>query len=372
MVHIFSSPLHDTASVMNKREHLQAEFDKLQEQYPDYTLCFIATGGTENAFLASLLSGEIHAPFLILSDGYHNSFAASFEISSYLEKHCHKHKLINFPLAEEITLDASQPLRGAAPVALGEPYSDPRVLNYLRNSRIGLIGGASSWLISSDVDIEAVSLRFGCKFECIDIKELETEFKALEPDGERLLDAEKMYYALKNVVLRHKLTALTIKCFDLLDSCKTTSCLALSRLNDEGIVSGCEGDIPALWTMMVAYASSGFAPFMANPSSSNSAEGSVDFAHCTIPLKMTLNHSLPTHFESGISVGIAGKLPLGNYTVMKIGGARLDKINICHGKIVANTVLDARCRTQVRFVFDSADDYERFMNARLGNHIVIF
>lgn len=372
MVHIFSSPLHDTASVMSKREYLKEKFSELEAQYPDYTLCFIATGGTENEFLASLLSGAIHAPFLILSDGYHNSFAASFEICSYLEKHCHKHKLINFPLAEEITLDASQPSRSEAPRAETNPYSNPKVRNYLRDSRIGLIGGASDWLISSDIDQDAVSMHFGCKFIPVDILELEAEFKALQPSGERLEDAEKMYRALKTIVLRHRLTALTIKCFDLLDSCGTTACLALSKLNDEGIVSGCEGDIPALWTMMVAYACSGFAPFMANPSSSNSAEGSVDFAHCTIPLKMTLSHSLPTHFESGISVGIAGKLPLGEYTVMKIGGARLDKINICHGRIVANTVLDARCRTQVRFVFDSANDWARFMDARLGNHIVIF
>lgn len=371
MAHIFSSMLHDTASVMEKREFIKSELTRLEAENPGWTVCFIATGGTENDFLEALQEGRIHAPFIIVSDGYHNSFAAAFEICSYLEKHCHKNQLLNYPLQEEVALDTEAPSRDTAVEIPVNPYQNTKVVNYLKNSCIGLIGGASSWLISSDVDTEAVSMRFGCKFKRIDIAELEGAFIAQGPTGDRIGDAEKMYLALKNIVAKYKLTALTVKCFDLLDSCHTTSCWALAKLNDEGIIAGCEGDIPALWTMMVGYALTGRAPFMANPSSSSPADLSVDFAHCTIPLKMTLSHSLPTHFESGIGVGIAGRLPLGKYTVLKIGGLNLDKVNICHGHIIANTSLAARCRTQVRFVFDSKDDFDRFMTARLGNHIVI-
>ncbi|MCF0167165.1 MAG: fucose isomerase, partial [Bacteroidales bacterium] len=167
------------------------------------------------------------------------------------------------------------------------------------------------------------------------------------------------------------LSALTVRCFDLIDPCRTTSCLALSRLNDEGIISGCEGDVPSLWTMMVVFAATKHASFMANPSSSNPSENVVDFAHCTIPAKMTTSFTLPTHFESGMSVAIAGKLPVGDYRIVKIGGRNLDKMFTAKGKITHNTHIAARCRTQIRFQFADFEQYRNFADNRLGNHIII-
>ena len=181
-------------------------------------------------------------------------------------------------------------------------------------------------------------------------------------------DMEK---ALMKLVEKYRLTALTVKCFDLLDSCRTTACLALARLNDDGIVSGCEGDIPALWTMMAVYARRGKVPFMANPSSSDRERLRVDFAHCTVPTSMTESFTLPTHFESGIGVGIAGILPTGRYSVVKIGGRRLDRFYGAEGTVTANTKIVQRCRTQVSFRFDSPEDFDRFFANRLGNHIVL-
>ena len=159
--------------------------------------------------------------------------------------------------------------------------------------------------------------------------------------------------------------------FDLLDSCGTTACLALSRLSDKGIVCGCEGDIPALWTMMTVYAHCGKVPFMANPSSSDPDRLSVDFAHCTVPVSMTDSFTLPTHFESGTGVGVAGILPTGRYTAVKIGGRKLDRIFWTKGTVTANTCVAARCRTQVSFRFDCREDFDRFFANRLGNHIVL-
>ena len=180
-----------------------------------------------------------------------------------------------------------------------------------------------------------------------------------------------MEKALRAIVERYGLTALTIKCFDLLDTCRTTACLALARLNDDGIVCGCEGDIPTLWTMMTVYAHCGKVPFMANPSSSDHKLLRVDFAHCTVPTSMTESFTLPTHFESGIGVGIAGILPTGRYSVVKIGGKKLDRLFWAKGTVTANTKIAERCRTQVSFRFDNEEDFDRFFASRLGNHIVM-
>ena len=384
---IFASQLHSLGSIMGRREEAlrryfapeEIHFHTYEENFEPAgrTACFIATGGTEELF--ARVWERLPKPVLLLSDGYHNSFAAAFEIASFLEQRGVEHKLVNLPL-EDAEAGCDAPAAGdAAP--LPDPYTEP-VLAQLAKQRIGLIGGASSWLISSGIDREAVTAKFGAQFIDIPISELEAEYKATpaaEIDDEAqtysreaLADAERMYRALKAICLRYSLTALTIKCFDLLDSCKTTSCLALARLSDEGIISGCEGDIPSLWTLIVANAMTGHPAFMANPSSSNPADNTVDFAHCTIPISMTERYTLPSHFESGIGIGVAGIITPGPCKILKIGGSCLDKIYHAQGGITLNTRIPERCRTQVRFRFPNRGEFDRFIANRLGNHIILY
>lgn len=385
---VFASALHDVASVLGRREEALRSFagEDITLYNCDADLstvanpvCFIATGGTEELF--ARIWDKLPRPVVLLSDGYHNSLAAAFEIASFLQQKGVEHKLINLPL-EGDGQGAVQVPEGLDAQVFASPYDSPVVMEALAKSRIGLIGGSSSWLISSGIDQAAVAARYGAEFIDINIRELEEEYSAtaLEPgqdtaatySREALADAERMYRALKAICGKYRLTALTVKCFDLLDSCRTTSCLALARLSDEGIISGCEGDIPSLWSLIVAHALTGRPAFMANPSSSNPADATVDFAHCTIPISMTSSYTLPSHFESGIGIGIAGILAEGPCKILKIGGPLLDKVFQAEGSIVCNTRIPERCRTQIRFQFPSRADFARFMSNRLGNHIVLY
>lgn len=385
---VFASALHDVASVLGRREEALRSFagEDITLYNCDADLstvanpvCFIATGGTEELF--ARIWDKLPRPVVLLSDGYHNSLAAAFEIASFLQQKGVEHKLINLPLEGGPSLSGQIPDSADAP-AFASPYNSPAVMEALAKSRIGLIGRASSWLISSGIDQAAVAARYGAEFIDINIRELEEEYRATasEPgqdaaatySREALADAERMYRALKAICGKYRLTALTVKCFGLLDSCRTTSCLALARLSDEGIISGCEGDIPSLWSLIVAHALTGRPAFMANPSSSNPADATVDFAHCTIPISMTSSYTLPSHFESGIGIGIAGILAEGPCKILKIGGPLLDKIFQAEGSIVCNTRIPERCRTQIRFQFPSRADFARFMSNRLGNHIVLY
>ncbi|MCF0175164.1 MAG: hypothetical protein HUJ95_07500 [Bacteroidales bacterium] len=359
---IFSSPLHDGNSVISCREELFEELSP--ETIVPYNVdnlpkadavCFIATGGTEEIFLQTL--PRLKAPIRLLCDGFHNSMAATFEIATYLERNGIEHEIINYGEIQK---------KGKKIVPAGDDedeikvhpiYKVERVKNYLANSVIGIIGGKSSWLIASDVDKEFVQKAYGVKFVDIDINEI--------PAG------KDMYESIKAIVEKYGLTALTLKCFDLLKRCNDTACLALAKLNAEGIISGCEGDIPSLWTMMVSYALTGTAPFMSNPSATDRESLTVDFAHCTVPLSMVTDYSLTTHFESGIGVGVKGILAEGPYTLMKIGGEKLDQIFMESGVITCNTDVAQRCRTQIRFQFNDLYAYRHFMTNRLGNHVVI-
>ena len=425
---IFSSALHDNNSVMGSRLELfegLRRFAELDIVYPsmlataaavngqfdgstttgrtltdsanEKTLCFIATGGTEEIFRN--YAEAIPHPVLLLSDGLHNSFAASFEIKSYLAQRGIASTLFNAPLDEnpEFYKELEESLFGSEPVPDTLTPSEPlpkfpkTVVKAFEKTRIGLIGGASDWLIASGIDREAVAKNYGATFVDIPLRDLEVAFAAMPDDTpevrsvctrlerfltddrtpEQLREAARMYLALRKICVDKNLNALTIKCFGLLNSCHTTACLALSLLNDEGIVSGCEGDIPALWTMLYARYAYGVPAFMANPSSSNRREWTIDFAHCTIPLTMVHGYRLPSHFESQTGIGIAGSVPSGRYRILKISGEKLDQYYAATGDIIMNTNIPQRCRTQIRFRFASEAEFDRFFRVSKGNHIIL-
>lgn len=95
---IFKSLLHDQESVLKVRRGLMAALENWEVKVcnpADYdggeAVCFIGTGGTEEAFRECF--EKLKAPITLLSDSYHNSFAASFEIASFLEQRGIRHKL---------------------------------------------------------------------------------------------------------------------------------------------------------------------------------------------------------------------------------------------------------------------------------------
>ena len=283
-----------------------------------------------------------------------------------------------------------------------EAASADALVKALGGCTIGLIGEASPWLIASGIDKEALSERCGVSFREISIGTLADKYLgyrelwknhtlsagaraeldevlcrfscSLEGDrtAEDLSDAAIMYLALASICKEEHLDAVTVKCFDLLSSCKTTACLALALLNDNGIIAGCEGDIPSICTMLAVYKALGRPSFMANPASIDSDNLSIDFAHCTIPTVMVESCTLPSHFESGIGIGINGEVPLGNYTLCKLSGKTLERSLICNGRLVKGEYLSNRCRTQVRFIFESKAEFDAFCKARVGNHIILF
>ena len=304
--------------------------------------------------------------------------------------------------AKAASTEAASTEAASAEAASAEAATAEALVKALGGCTIGLIGEASPWLIASGIDKEALSERCGVSFREISIGTLADKYFgyrelwknhtlfagaraeldevlcrfscSLEGDRttEDLSDAAIMYLALASLCKEEHLDAVTVKCFDLLSSCKTTACLALALLNDNGIIAGCEGDIPSICTMLAIYKALGRPSFMANPASIDSDNLSIDFAHCTIPTVMVESCTLPSHFESGIGIGINGEVPLGNYTLCKLSGKTLERSLICNGRLVKGEYLSNRCRTQVRFIFETKAEFDAFCKARVGNHIILF
>ena len=402
---IFASALRDASSVMGSRKELLdslvAAFD-CETVYVDSTdsvigpsngrtLCFIATGGTEELFRSHI--DAVPAPVTLIADGLHNSLAASLEIRTYLAQRGIGCRILRAEEAVAGSRETAPAVVEAAtevPDAFGQDISD-RDLAEFEGLFIGLAGGESPWLISSGIDRRAVEEKYRMQFRDVPLDLVREKYEATPADDpgvaaavlslrsclseDRTLDdltrAARMYIALREICEDNGFDGLTVKCFDLLDSCGTTACLALALLNDEDVVCGCDGDIPALWTMIYAKRYMGRPAFMCNPASLCREDLSLELAHCTLPLSMTAAFSLPSHFESGIGIGIRGTLPEGRYALLKISGDRLQYLYRAEGEIVANTCVPQRCRTQVRFRFASAADFERFLATAKGNHVVL-
>jgi len=254
----------------------------------------------------------------------------------------------------------------------------------LAGKNYGCIGKPSNWLIASSFDPKVVEEKLGMKFVDIDIHELIDEFNKkqyieneytalLKTKGFKKEEVEKALYvygACKRICEKYELSAVSVRCFDLLDTVYTTGCLALAILNNEGIYAGCEGDIPALLTMLIAGTVTGKDCFLCNPSRFDTKEGTAVFAHCTLPINMVKdNFTLNTHFESGIGVAVQGTFKKKPITIVKTSG-NLDRFHAQEGKIIPHKFSNMLCRTQIKV---KLDDFSYFLTKPINNHhIIIF
>lgn len=392
-LYTLTSPLHDEKAVNAVSKEflediertLEMDFDFRGNDFScygdsDLDIIFVRTGGTEGLFkeIFPKLEGKI----LLLTSGKSNSLAASLEIMSYLNQQGRCGEILHGSkeyIAERISI--------LAKVSVAR--------NQLNGTNLGIIGQPSDWLISSNADKSAVKERLGINLLDIPIQELTEEIKAADisafPEALHAIKAElegnasdavrkyaegamKIYVALKHIVERHKLSGLTLRCFDLLDTVGNTGCLALALLNAEGIPAGCEGDVPALLTMATGNALTGRCGFQSNPSRIDPQTGELFLAHCTIPFNMILNHSFNTHFESGIGVAVHGEMPVGDATIFKVSGD-LSRYFCAEAELVTNRYENNLCRTQIILKLkDNPQETctEYFLKNPVGNHHIVF
>ncbi|MBU0475761.1 MAG: hypothetical protein KKF62_16565 [Bacteroidetes bacterium] len=334
------------------------------------TILLIASGGTEE-YAKILIEVDEH-PFLIVSNSKNNSLAASLEISAFFRNN----KLVKLFYYENMDEFVS----GIENFSLVN-----NAIEAINNSSFGVIGEPSDWLLTSkqikscgsfktkliEIDINDVSEKVGAISTSITTPKIENDYQHKCVHSSEIDNSSKVYDALKDIASTNGVDAITVRCFDLLKH-KYTACMALSILNDENIVSSCEGDIFALFTMYVANKLTNKPVWMANPSSVNKEENTLILAHCTVPSKMLSNLDeslLTTHMESGLSVAIQGPLKKQDVTILRIGG-NFDKILFSTGKIVDTDMRDPNlCRTQVKIKLNV--NAQTWINNSLGNHQIL-
>lgn len=360
----FEDEVKDFIESIEREIGVGLNLSELSDYDCDLKLIFIQTGGSEGLFLKNI--DILKEPYYLLTNGGNNSLAASLEILSYLNLNGKKGEILHGSI--------SYIAKRIKELAIME-----KAMKTLKESKLGVIGAPSDWLISSVPNYQRIREVLGVELIDIPLKKVEEKvkkphFTSLHPENfleynqKDMVSSIEIYDAVSEIIKENHLVGATIRCFDLLTSLKATGCLALAKLNEEGKIGACEGDIMAMISMLIAKLLTGQSSFQANPSRINVDHNSIVFAHCTIPFDMLQSYSFNTHFESGIGVAIKGEMKTGNVTVFRIS-SDLKHYFVSKGILMNNLKEENLCRTQINVRLNK--DVKELLKHPCGNHHIL-
>ena len=382
----YSSALDKNTATNRVHEKMLAELEiQFEVEYFSHTqvddidkdelsILLLATGGVEQMVVKDI--ERLPRPIILLADGLQNSLASALEISTWLRERGIKNEILHgdiFEIKKRIT-------------HLGINY---KVQNKLRSEKVGVFGTPAPWSIASGVDYFLAKQRWGIEFVNIPLMRvyeiynnlsdsdvailctnfLSTAHSSNEINPRALIKSMKLYKSIRQICEEEGLTAVSLNCFKTLSEIGVTGCVANSLLNDEGIVSGCEGDLQTIFTMVMIKTLTRQVGFMCNPNKIDVKEKKLILGHCSVGTHQTSNFVLRNHFSGKDTVTIQGFLPLGEYTLLKCGGECLDKYFVSSGYILDNTASESNSRTEVLYKMNEDPSY--FLKNALGNHHVL-
>ncbi len=333
----------------------------------------VMTGGSEELVLELAGTAGKDFPVALVAHRTMNSLAASVEALSRLRAE-------GFRAAQLFLLNKG--VRGEVDAFLRAA----RTRRALDGMRLLVIGEPSPWLVHSSVGWEHFAQSLGVepikvsleevvrRYSSITTREAEKllkRFEGIEAKGvgdEDLVKSLRMYLALKGLLKEYSAATLTIRCFDLLKY-GVTACIALSMLNDEGFIAGCEGDVPATLSMATLSLISGSPSFMGNVAWVDESENTLLIAHCTAPVSLGRKYVLRTHFESGLSVAVEAYPRKGEVvTLARLDGRSLT-LRVGTGVVLNDApVTGNACRTQLLLRLRDAG---RLIREPIGNHYAV-
>lgn len=138
---------------------------------------------------------------------------------------------------------------------------------------------------------------------------------AMETGRPFVADSFALYRIFKDWMREHEATSITInQCMGtIIRMSRTTACLALSWLNDEGYLAFCESDFVVIPPGVLLHYVTGRPVFMHNSTFPHG--GIVTCAHCTAPRRLDGKRYEParivTHYESDFGAAPKVEIPIG-------------------------------------------------------------
>ncbi|QKG78981.1 hypothetical protein [Tenuifilum thalassicum] len=320
------------------------------------------TGGSEHVAIESVQEFRF---YILLASRDANSWAAATEVKAWMNQHN----------IRSILLDADHPDTSEL---LSEYYHAFVGVKRLHGQRLGVVGSPSPWLVASGINPYLLQSKLG--IEQIDIswdnivfdeiQQVASDFYSLFSKAENkqeLMESGRIYEGLASLIPFYRLNAMTVECFPMVNKTGHTACLALSKLNYDGIPTACEADVCSAAAMMFAAEVCNTIPWMANIA--HVGEGKGLLAHCTAPVNHLTSFKLDTHFETGKGYAISGQLKGEEVTIFRFD-SMLNKIFVTKAKVVSIPKSRKACRTQVEVEL-SQTAIKYFTENPFGNHHMV-
>lgn len=269
----------------------------------------------------------------------------------------------------------------------------------LAHLKIGLIGGKTISAYPTDSDHNQIKRVFGAETEHIDQlvllekarkadkKEIENKilyiknkYGKVSADETALERAVSVYFALKELIEDYRLDCCSVKCIGEFMDSYSSACLALTLLNDEGYVCGCQCNLNALISADVLTLLSGEPAFFGDVNTVDFRTGIARIINCgSVPGKLASDYnaiSLVNQYEyMGQGGGVctlfcckAGKVTFGTFG--RIKGKYV--MHIAEGEAVEKPVKDLiSVRTWAQGFIKLKGDPEIFYENLLCNHSVL-
>jgi len=171
----------------------------------------------------------------------------------------------------------------------------------LRRARFGLVGYPCPGMIDAGCDEALMQKAVGATAIHLDLdallkasseasahrasqlaKDLVSKTGGMEELGqEKVAEHYRLYLGMRALVEKNRLDAFCVRCWpELRDQYKTTICLTLSQMAEEGIPSVCEVDLAALITAYLLNRLAGTPAYCFDITAYLEEEGTLQFAHC--------------------------------------------------------------------------------------------
>lgn len=254
-----------------------------------------------------------------------------------------------------------------------------RVPAWMKQTRILAVGGPHG--TASACSAEKVKEKFGAELvtipntvvmeamQAVDLKAAEIEAqdywiskaqRIVEPTRSEIIESARMYLAVKNLMIQQKAQAIcSVHCMG-----DPRGCLTFSKLNDQGLVGACEGDIDSTLTMLIFAYGFRVPGFITDPVIDTAKNAMVHF-HCTSATKLDGPNgerrpfSIRTQTDSKGGVALEVENRVGQpVTCAKL--VDLETMVVCPGKIIETSQSPLACRTQ--FTQSVADARRLFLN----------
>jgi len=240
-----------------------------------------------------------------------------------------------------------------------------RVPAYMRQSRMLVIGNPkgtaavlNAELVKQKLGVTCIPTANECLLELylsIDPKAAEAEAedywlsqarKIVEPKRDEIIASARLYLAVKQLMIEEKAQAITSShCMG-----DPRGCLTFSKLNDQGFVGACEGDVDSTLTMLIFAYAFHVPGFITDPVVDTAQNALIHF-HCTSATKMDgpSGKRLPftirnqTDTKGGVALQVENRVGQ-SITCAKL--VNLDTMLISPGKIIGTGTDPLACRTQ--------------------------